>query len=475
MGKPKSSRAVIYARISQDTRGDAAGVERQLVACRELAARDGLTVVAELVDNSRSASSYARQPRPAWRELLAMLERGEVDYLLAWATDRLYRQVLDLEHLIPLLEDAGAEVRTVSSGRFDLSTPEGRLYARMTAAVGAHESERKSERIRARYQADARAGKPKPGGARAYGYTVAGDAIVSEEARLIREGIDRVLAGESLTAIAKSWNAAEKLTGTGGRWRIGTLRNTLSRWRNAGIREHHGELYPATWPAIVERATLEQVRAVLLDPARKVTTGSPRVSPLRGLAVCGSCGEPMITGSATSRRADNPVRTYRCGRPPQNQGCGNVSVRAHNVEREVMDRVGAVLEGDGLAAALTRVSGGVAGNESRAAELVAARQRLELLSDDYYGRGRIKRGEYERRRDDLERLIAELERELAAPQSTAMLTGLPMDAQGIAARLHELPAATAYALLRLIIARITIDPGTPGRFSPDRIRIDWLA
>lgn len=475
MGNSNGNRAVIYARISQDSRGDGAGVERQLAACRELAARDGLTVVAELVDNSRSASSYARQPRPAWRDLLGMLERHEVDYLIAWATDRLYRQVLDLEHLIPLLDDARAEVRTVTSGRFDLSSAEGRLYARMTAAVGAHESERKSERIRARYLADAKAGKAKPGGARAYGYTQDGGSILTDEARRIREGMDRVLAGESLTAIAKSWNSAGHLTAKGGRWRIGTLRNTLTRWRNAGIREHHGELYPASWPAIVDRETLEQVRAVLLNPARRVTTASPRVSPLRGLIRCGLCGELMVTGSATNRRQADPVRTYRCGRPPAHQGCGRMVVRAKNVEREVLARVAAVLEGDGLAGALARVSGGIAGNESVAAELVAARKRLDLLSDDYYGRGRIKRGEYERRRDDLERTIESLERDLSAPQSTATLTNLPTDADGIAARLHELPAATAYAALRLIISGITIERGTPGRFDPERIRIDWAA
>lgn len=477
MTKPQSrgSRAVIYARQSVDKAGEGAAVERQLAACRDLAARDGLQVVAELVDNSRRASAYARKPRPAWVELLGMLERREVDCLIAWGTDRLYRQVVDLEHLIPILDEAEAEVRTASSGRFDLSTPEGGLYARMTAAVGAHESERKSERIRARYLADAKSGAVKAGGARAYGYAVDGVTIVPEEAKVIREGIDRVLAGESLTAIAKSWNAAGVPAAKGGCWRIGSVRQSLTRWRNAAVREHHGALYPATWPAIVERSTLEQVRAVLLDPARNVTTASPRVSPLRGLARCGACGELMVTGSASSGRSAEPVRTYRCGRPPQHQGCGRIVVRARPIEAEVFTRVGAVLEGNGLKAALSRVAGGVSGNDSKASELVGARQRLELLSDDYYGKGRVKRGEYERRRADLEGTIADLERSLAAPQSTSLLTGLPSDAAGIAAALHALPAGTAYALLRLVIGGITIAPGTPGRFDPERVRIDWAA
>ncbi len=475
MPKRGTRRAVIYARISDDRDGKGAGVARQLAACRELAARDGLEVVAELVDNSRSASSYARQPRPAWRDLLGMLERGEVDYLIAWATDRLYRQVLDLEHLIPLLDEAGAEVRTASSGRFDLSTPEGRLYARMTAAVGAHESERKSERIRARYLEDAKAGKASSGGARAYGYSRDGLTLIPHEADVIRKGIDRVLAGDSLTAIAKSWNAEGIPTSTGGAWRMGTLKRTLTRWRNAAVREHYEELYPAEWPAIVDRATLERVRAVLMDPARSVTIASPRVAPLRGLMRCGLCGELMITGSASSRKSEGRVRTYRCGRPPQNRGCGRLVVRARPVEAEVFERVAAVLAGEGLTAALQRVSGGVAGKDSSAAELVAARQRLEQLSDDYYTLGRLKRGEYERRRADLERMIVDLERTLSAPQSTSLLTRLPSDPDGIAKALADLPPATAYALLRLVVARIVVAPGKPGTFDPERVRIDWAA
>jgi site-specific DNA recombinase len=475
MAKAKGSRAVIYARISSDARGDGAGVERQLEACRELAARDGFIVVAELVDNDVSASAYSRKARPAWRELLERLERGEVDCLLAWATDRLYRKTVDLELLIPVVEKSGAEVRTVVSGFVNLSTSEGRANARVMAAMAAFESERKSERIRLRTLTDAKAGKVARGGLRPFGYQADGTTIVPKEAKALREGIDRVLAGDSLSSIANAWNAAGILTTTGGRWRIGTLRNALVRWRNAGIREHHGELYPATWPPIVDRPTVERVRAVLLDPSRRVTTASPRVASLRGLAFRGRCGEPMVTGSASSRREDRAVRTYRCGRPPQHRGCGGVSARAIPVEAEVFARVGAVLEGDGMAAALSRVAGGVAGSDSKAADLVAARQRLELLSEDYYGKGRVKRGEYERRRADLEALIAELERSIAAPQSTSLLTGLPSDADGIAAALHALPAATAYALLRLVIARITIDPATPGRFDPERIRIDWAA
>lgn len=474
MAKRKQGRAVIYARISDDRDGQGAGVERQRQACRELATAEGLTVIAELEDNSRSASSYSRRPRPAWRELLEMLERREVDYVLAWATDRLYRQVLDLEHLIPLLDDAAAEVLTVSSGRFDLSSPEGRLYARMTAAVAAHESERKSARIRAKELEKARDGRPSGGGARAYGYAPDGLTIVEAEAAVIRDCIERVLAGETLTSIAKRLNADGVPTASGGRWRIGRLKSVLTGWRIAGVREHHGSLYPGVWTPIVERATLERVRARLLDPERTTTVASPRVAPLRGLAYCGLCGERLVTGSATTRGRPKR-RTYRCGRPPAHTGCGRVSVSAEPVEAEVFSRVAASLEGSGLSEALSRVSGAASGVDSASVELVAARQRLDELSSEYWTHQRMPKGEYLRRRGELEGRVAELERQSKSPASTRHLSALPSDADDIVAALRAMPAATAYSLLGLIIARITVDAGRPGAFDPQRVRIEWKA
>jgi site-specific DNA recombinase len=471
MAKRAAGRAVIYTRISDDRDGKGEGVERQRVACLALAEREGLQVVAELQDNSRSASAYSRKPRPAWRELLRMLEAGEAECVIAWAPDRLYRQVVDLEILIPIIEGVRAQVLTVISGRFDFSTSSGRMNARLSAAVAAHESEIKSERIRARFASDASKGRVSKGGLRAFGYSADGLEVVPAEAEVIREGMDRLLAGESLTAIARSWNARGVTTSTGGKWRMGTLKRVLTSWRAAGIREHLGEpVAEGEWPAIVDRDTLERVRAVLLDPERTVTVSKPRVSSLRGIILCGKCGERMITGSA-----GHDVRTYRCGRPPNHNGCGSLTVRAHAVEREVYARVAAVLEGDGLAKAMQRIAGGVAGQSSAAAQLVSARQRLEGLSEDFYVRGRVKQAEYERRRAELEAMIAGLESELAIPSSTLALKGLPRKAAEIEQALSEQPASTTHALLRLLISDITLQAGRPGVFDPERVAIRWLS
>ncbi len=54
--------AVVYARISKSEAGEHLGVDRQERLCRELAARDGLTVLDVLVDNDVSAYRAKRRP-----------------------------------------------------------------------------------------------------------------------------------------------------------------------------------------------------------------------------------------------------------------------------------------------------------------------------------------------------------------------------------------------------------------------------
>jgi site-specific DNA recombinase len=73
-------RCVIYCRISDD-HSDGWGVADQERECRKLAQQMRWQVVEPvLVDNDRSASRYARKPRPAWEQLMGLfvMKRGEV-------------------------------------------------------------------------------------------------------------------------------------------------------------------------------------------------------------------------------------------------------------------------------------------------------------------------------------------------------------------------------------------------------------
>jgi site-specific DNA recombinase len=306
-------RVAIYTRISQDREGAGLGVERQEADCRALAEQLGWTIVAVHADNDLSA--YSGKPRPGYEALLADLRAGTADAVICWHTDRLHRRPVELEDYIAVCEPRGVPTMTVKAGPIDLATPAGRMVARQLGAVGRYEVEHMVERQqRARLQA-ATAGKW-GGGRRPYGYAPDGVTVDQGEADLLRWAAGQVLAGRALNAIVADLNARGAGTSTGRPWRPTELRRVLVRPRNAGLAVHRGQVVgPAGWPPILDEDTWRGVCAVLEDPGRRTNTTVARRWLLSGLAVCGVCGDPVRSFSASGhRRKAKPVYTCRTGK-----------------------------------------------------------------------------------------------------------------------------------------------------------------
>jgi DNA invertase Pin-like site-specific DNA recombinase len=313
MDEPAGRRAAIYTRISQDREGAGLGVERQEADCRALAERLGWTIVAVHADNDLSA--YSGKPRPGYLALLADLRAGAADAVVCWHTDRLHRSPSELEDYIAVCERGGVPTQTVKAGPLDLASPSGRMVARQLGAVARYEVEHMVERQqRARLQAatNGRWG----GGRRPYGYGPDGVTVIDAEAEALRWAAGQVLAGRALNAIVADLNGRGARTSTGRAWKPTELRRALCRPRNAGLMVHRGQVVGrAGWPAILEDSTWRGVRAVLEDPGRRTNTTTARRWLLSGLAVCGVCGDPVRSFSASARRRKTkPVYVCRTGK-----------------------------------------------------------------------------------------------------------------------------------------------------------------
>lgn len=259
-----SEPAAIYCRISKDIAGKGLGVQRQEAECRELADRLGLDVGGIFVDNDISAYRNAR--RPAWNELSDRIRIGEFRSLIAWHPDRLTRHPLQLEALVELLEVTGTRVYTVTAGEYDLGTATGRMCARVVGAVARHESEHKSERIRAQTRQEALAGKSRNLGTRPFGFEKGGIDHRPDEVKAIRKAVRQVFAGKTLKDIA-----AQMPPGTrGGPLRPPELKSTLLNPRMAGFRTYHGEIVAvAEWDPIIEPETWDALCRVLTEGSHK--------------------------------------------------------------------------------------------------------------------------------------------------------------------------------------------------------------
>ncbi|OLT32677.1 hypothetical protein BJF84_00135 [Rhodococcus sp. CUA-806] len=286
---------------------------RQKEDCQKLAERLGWTVGKVYEDNSVSA--FKRKARPEWTAMLDDLRSGTRDGLIAYDLDRVARQPRDLEDLIDAVELKKIPTAVVT-GDVDLGTDNGVFMARFLVNMANKSSRDTGRRVARAAQQRAEQGIPQKAKHRPFGYT-ADYAIVPDEAAMIRDAYKRVIAGENLTSITKSFAKFE--TVGGGRWYRGTVKKILQRAANAGIRTYKGtEVGSGNWEPIVDRKTYEAAMAVF-ESAAKPMPDMTNAHLLSSIARCGLCGFPMY-----GRRRNNSNKPqYVC--MPTHGGCGRIA------------------------------------------------------------------------------------------------------------------------------------------------------
>lgn len=252
-------------------------------------------------------SATKGKPRPGFEVLLA----SQAEAVVCWHTDRLIRVTRDLEQVI----DLGVNVHAVHAGHLDLSTPAGRAVARTVTAWATYEGEQKAIRQAASNLQAARAGKPYTAGIRPFGYAEDHVTIVPAEAEAIREGASMILAGESLSAVARKWTEAgllspRSLAAGAKAWTLRGAKKVITSPRYIGQRTYRGEVMgEAEWPAILDDATHYAAVAILNSPERfsgGPRTGRTATTLLSGIALCGVCGETV------SGRGYRGAKVYGC-------------------------------------------------------------------------------------------------------------------------------------------------------------------
>lgn len=283
--------AAIYARISSDPTGTALVVNRQLQDCRKLAVDRGWTVAEEYVDNDISA--FGGKRRPEYQQMVEDISDGTRDAVIVYNLDRMTRRPIELEAFAEVRQHAGVRELATVTADIDLGNDDGMFMARLHSDVAAKESGRKSKRVMRKMRENAEAGLPH-GGQRPFGYERDRIIIVEEEAALVREVVDRYLAGESTRSFTQ-WQQDTTTTVSGKPWRTTTVRAMLAPGPIAGLRVHQGEVIgPAVWPGIISP---EQHRRVVALMQRNAHAGkrSPPHCLQSSLLRCGKCGHTLLS------------------------------------------------------------------------------------------------------------------------------------------------------------------------------------
>ncbi|MCT9010425.1 recombinase family protein [Streptomyces rhizosphaerihabitans] len=476
MSRPKLAKAAItpgepaaiYCRISHTKDEDQTGVDRQERICREIAERLQLGVESAhiYVDNNRSAWQRNRK-RPGWEEMLRAMADGEIRHVIVYHPDRLMRQPKDLEELLSIADDKRVLLHGEANRR-DLSDPDDRFILRIEVAHACRSSDDASRRLKDALKDKAREGRPHVG-SRPYGYTSNGQAIIEEEAEIVREVFRRYLDGESPMHLAQDLTARGVATSKGRTWQPEHVRRLLSSNFVAGVRIHQGEeVGTGTWPAIIDRGQWDEVQRLREYRAQQHRDDQKRPSRfylLRGVATC-SCGVRMA-GTNSMQYA-----YYRCIRADEvgQQKCGR-SVSAVPLEafaRDVAIKVLTKLDTSGYEPpTTTRPEADVTADEKDRAKLEELKQ-LWLTDDDFTTaefhtmRAVVLKRMKERQRKTVKRPIAVLEG-IAGPEAEA--------------NWKKLEEAEDYermnAIYRFLFAAVVVLPATrKGRgFDTNRVEI----
>ena len=340
---------VIYARYSSHNQREAS-IEQQVDQAKEFAARIGLEIVQTYSDKALSGKT---DNRPAFQRLLKDAEAGKFQYVVAWKSNRMGRNMMNAMVNEARLQNAGVRVLYTEED-FD-DTAAGRFALRSMMNVNQFYIENMAEDIRRGLMGNAR--KCMWNGIKQFGYRKSADGMYEinpERAEILIEICHRFVSGESLASIAKDLNARGITTERGLKWNKNSF-GFLSCERYRGVYLYGDVRIEDGMPRILDDDLFFKVQEELA--VRKNRNGVKRKNAdflLTGLLYCGTCGSPMTGLSGTSKTGATHYyyacagKTNKTSKTVDGPRCTKKNVRRDDIEEYVTNRIMDVVMNDQL-------------------------------------------------------------------------------------------------------------------------------
>jgi DNA invertase Pin-like site-specific DNA recombinase len=226
-------KAALYLRVSTEEQArEGVSLDAQEARLRAYALAHGLEVSVTFCDSGVSGSIPLGE-RPQGAELLAALERGEVQHVLAFKLDRLFRDAVDCLRTVRQWDDAGSSMHLVDMGGQAVNTGSavGRFFLGMLAGVAELERSLISERVSMALQH--KISKGERVGAPPYGYAATGDGTewvaVPDELAVLDEMRAMRSTGATIAAIADNLNRRGVAAKRSQTWHTSSVCRALAR------------------------------------------------------------------------------------------------------------------------------------------------------------------------------------------------------------------------------------------------------
>lgn len=479
----------IYDRISDDKTGRQAGVERQREDNIKTAQDEGATDLSFYRDNDISASKVD-VVRPDFERLMADIRAGKFDngMVICWAQDRIARQGIEFEQLLVVFEKHNIRF-LARTDAIDMRPNEGALYPRIRAAVAAEEIRKLRARVLRSLEQNRAQGRRH--GKLPFGWNLDG-SINEEEAGLVVEATNRILAGESMGSIAQDWESRpgvprlsyvkrknsdgtriplEEQVPIGSEWNSKRIKHLVTRASNVALQIHGDKVLdvPGSWEPILTEEKWKLVCTRLAN--RKIVRRPDRSSLLSSILKCGKDGCASPVWSTTNRSEGYTYRIYRCGNPRCQQST-RVDKADNFVEYLVVDRLKSITAAN-LAGRQAQ-----ADLESAMERLKAVQERMNEMDDRYSDMDRpdaINGATHARLTAALRPKLIEAQRQVEAlviGEDNEMLDGAIGDNADLA--WDQFSLARRREIVRRMM-KIELIPSANNRAPVDqRLRISWL-
>lgn len=451
--------AAIYARFSSDKQTEDS-IEAQVRACREYAARNGLSIVGVYTDEAISGKGSKTAQRRQYQRLLRDCDKGAFSVILIHKYDRIARNLGEHVNLEAKLKQKG--VQLIATAQDFGNTNEAKIMRALMWSLSEYYIDNLAQETRKGLQENALKAEH-TGGYAPFGYDVVNKKYVINEleAYYVRKMFDAAQAKEGFTALIKEMAAAgitgkrgkpikypqiyeilrnEKYTGLYAYSPVQAKNRADRRTKPDSIKIENA------LPVIISKAQFMEVQKIM--NARK-QTGKKSNYMCSGLVYC-QCGAKMH--GTTSKRKGHEYRYFTCSKK-----CGAPVVHMEQVDEAAIKYLRELLSDDNQRIIADELRRYQAGEGSRMDEFKGAlkkridekkRQYDTLMKNIAAG---VLPGEV---LADIGEQMKELKAEIAVLEQTEPPKDFTVDT--IRSWLESIKAAPDREAVRLLIERIDI-------------------
>ena len=326
-----SQKFFLYARKSTDVEDkQVLSIEAQITELRAFAKQNNLDIIEELVEKQS-----AKIPgRPIFSEMLARIEKGEADGILAWHPDRLARNSVDGGQIIYLIDCGRITALKFPQFWFE-PTPQGKFMLSIAFGQSKYYVDSLSENTKRGLRQKVRRGEYPGLAPIGYLNDVRNKTIVvnRKRSKIIKLAFELYLKGNSTLGDISHFLAQQGILTRGDKpYKRDKISFILSNPFYYGHFRYSGELHEGKHEPIIAKKLFDKVQDVLKQrgkPQRKEKI--PKA--FTGLFHCGECGM-RITAETQKGHV-----YYRCTKKSKTKICNQPYTREEDLNQQLSSMI----------------------------------------------------------------------------------------------------------------------------------------